>query len=122
MTAPATAPDHLARLHRADGNAELSVVLESAEEGLLAPLHQFLEQAAEVFRQRGDLRSAAVLDAHAASIEGIGDELHYLAVDLASTPGAARVAAANASRVGAVAAAAEPVRPTAAPPPPARSR
>ncbi|MEV4559438.1 hypothetical protein AB0K51_20940 [Kitasatospora sp. NPDC049285] len=121
MNAPAT-PDHLARLHRADGDADLSAVLESAEEGLLAPLHQFLEQAAEVFRQRGDLRSAAALDTHAADIEGIGNELHHLAADLASAAGAARAAAANAGRFGAVAAAAEPLCAAAAPSPPTRSR
>ncbi|WAL74612.1 hypothetical protein OU787_25820 [Kitasatospora sp. YST-16] len=105
MTVQATNPDLLNRLHRAEHNAELSAVLESAEDGLLAPLHQLLEQAAEVFRRRGDLRSADALGAHAATIEGIGNELHYLAEDLATTAYTGRAIAANTTSVRAAPAA-----------------
>jgi hypothetical protein len=123
VTTPAAGPSHLDRLHRADQSPGLAAVLESAEECLLAPLHQFLEHAAEVFRQRGDLRSAAALDAHAAVISGVGDDLHYLAQDLIGPPRAGRAAAANTTTVHAAAAAVqEPARSPAPSPHPARSR
>ncbi|MFE2722793.1 hypothetical protein [Kitasatospora sp. NPDC059327] len=123
MTSPATAAPHLDRLHRAGQDAELGSVLASVEEDLLAPLHQVLEQAAEVFRRRGDLRSAAALDAHATTVERVGDELHYLAEDLAAPIRSDRAAAASIRPVRvAPAAASEPVRATGPPPQPARSR
>ncbi|MGV9268377.1 hypothetical protein ACWDRR_27350 [Kitasatospora sp. NPDC003701] len=123
MTAPATNASHLDRLHRAGQDSELAAVLDSAEEGLLAPLHQFLEHAAEVFRQRGDLRSADALDAHKATIEEVGNELHYLAEDLAAPPRTGRAAAATSTTVRAAAAAASEPAPTSTPPPrPVRTR
>ncbi|MGV9266629.1 hypothetical protein ACWDRR_18450 [Kitasatospora sp. NPDC003701] len=123
MTSPATATPHLDRLHRASQDADLGSVLAGVEEDLLAPLHQVLEQAAEVFRRRGDLRSAAALDAHAATVEGVGDELHWLAEDLTSPPRAPRATAANIRPAGASSAAvSEPVRAAGPAPQTARSR
>ncbi len=125
MTYPATATaaSHLRRLHRAGQDAELGSVLASVEEDLLAPLHQVLEQAAEVFRQRGDLRSAAALDGHAATVERVGDGLHYLAQDLTEPPRTVRATAANIRPARASpAAVSEPVRAAGPPPQTARSR
>ncbi|GGR06099.1 hypothetical protein [Kitasatospora griseola] len=123
MTAPASGASYLDLLHRAGPDAELRAVLDSAEDGLLAPLHQFLEQAAEVFRQRGDLRSAAALDAHAATVEQVGDELHYLAKDLTAPPRPVSGTTASIRPARAFpAAVAEPVRAAGRPPRPTHSR
>lgn len=122
-TAPVGESPHADRLHRADLDADLAAVLESAEEGLLAPLHQFLEQAAEVFRRRGDLRSADALEAHAATIAAVGDDLHFLAEDLAVPPRTARAAAATTTTARTTPAAVPQPAPSTTPPPrPPRTR
>ncbi|MEU6236951.1 hypothetical protein [Kitasatospora sp. NPDC047058] len=121
MSGPPANASHLGRLHRAELDAELGAVLGSVEEDLLAPLHQALEAAAEVFRQRGDLRSAAALDTHAATIENVGNEIHYLARDLAAPPRAARACAAGTA-CARTKALSKPVHTAGPPPQQARSR
>ncbi|MEU8924201.1 hypothetical protein AB0D10_25195 [Kitasatospora sp. NPDC048545] len=92
--------DWTGMLNRAKRPGELADVLEqtAGESGLVGALHQFLERAAEKFRQQGTGRGGAyalAFDAHAEAVRLIGDGLAD-AADLENDATSPRTAAARA--------------------------
>ena len=88
------------RLDRAETRPEVADALEGADEHLLGPLHQFLERAAERFRELRDAPRGAAFDAHAETLRQISDQLVYCAEDLRVGSSADRAAAARLRHLG----------------------
>ncbi|GJF32640.1 hypothetical protein KNE206_53400 [Kitasatospora sp. NE20-6] len=89
------------RFMRAGNRYELAAVLESAEQDLVGPLHQFLETAADAFRRRGDARLGSSFTELAEKVAGVGNELAWCGEDLAAPRSRTAAARSSLTRAGA---------------------